>query len=231
LVWVRRCIIDGPISDVVVDRFHPLFRERTSVLTRLLTDLPEARIHGRIVAIARFAIEHAARTELLAERGIFRIVRQLGLFFRVEVIEVAVELVEPMHRREELVPIAEMILADLRRRISERLQQRGDGWILLLQARRRTRQADLGHSGSETRLAGDERRAARRAALLGVGVGEHHAFFCKPIDVGCAIAHHTVRVGADVRLSDVVAPDHDDVGPSFLRLGNVEREQRQRDKQ
>ena len=50
------------------------------------------------------------------------------------------------------------------------------------------------------------------AALLSIGVGEHHSFFGNPVDVGRLEAHEALRVGADVRQADVVAPDDDDVG-------------------
>ena len=76
---------------------------------------------------------------------------------------------------------------------------------------RRARQADLGQAGAHAVLAGDERRPAGGAALLGVVVGEHHAFLGHPVDVGRLVAHHPMRVGADVRLADVVAPDDADV--------------------
>ena len=53
--------------------------------------------------------------------------------------------------------------------------------------------------------------AAGRAALLGVVVGEHHAFPGDAVDVRRAVAHHADRVGADVGLADVVAEDDEDV--------------------
>src|SRR5262249_20122035 len=50
------------------------------------------------------------------------------------------------------------------------------------------------------------------ATLLRVVVGEHHSLMRDAVDVRRAIAHHAERVGADVRLADVVASEHDDVG-------------------
>jgi hypothetical protein len=90
---------------------------------------------------------------------------------------------KPVHRRQEFVAVAEVVLAELAGGVAERLQRLGDGDVLRLQAERRARQADLGVAGAQTGLAGDERRAARRAALLGVVVGEHHAFARDAIDV------------------------------------------------
>src|SRR6185503_13179286 len=127
-------------------------------------DFSETRIDQRIVTVRRLAVEDAAGTELLAECGIFGVIRQFGFLFRVEVIEVAVELVESMSRRYELVPIAEMVLAKLARRVTERLQHRGDRRIVLLKAERRTGQANLRHAGTQARLTSDKGGTARGAA-------------------------------------------------------------------
>ena len=48
-------------------------------------------------------MEHAPRPEPLLKLRILRIVRVLGLLFRIKVIEVAKEFVEAMHRRQEFV--------------------------------------------------------------------------------------------------------------------------------
>src|SRR5262249_17773854 len=75
-----------------------------------------------------------------------------------------------------------------------------------------------------------------RAALLGVVIGEHHAFAGETVDVGRLIAHHASRVGADIRLSDVVSPNDNNVGFLWLlrdcRCGRYGRAQyRHRGKQ
>ena len=57
----------------------------------------------------------------------------------------------------------------------------------------------------------DEGRAARRAALLRVGIGEERALRRDAIDVRRLVAHHAEAVGADVVDADVVAPDDEDV--------------------
>ena len=69
----------------------------------------------------------------------------------------------------------------------------------------------LAESRAQDRLTGDEGRSPSRAALLGVVVGEHHAFAGDAVDVWRAIAHQAERIGADVRLADVVAEDDKDV--------------------
>src|SRR5262249_44050513 len=59
--------------------------------------------------------------------------------------------------------------------------------------------ADLGEASAQGRLAGDEARPPRRAALLGVIVGEHHALAGDAVDVWRVVAHQPKSIGADVR--------------------------------
>ena len=180
----------------------------------------------RLPALAvGLAIEHAARAVLLAELGILRVVRQLRLFLGVEVVEVAVELIKTVHRRQVLVAVAQVILAELTRGVAERLEQLGDGRVFLPAAELRARQAHLGQARANAVLAGDERRATGGAALLAVVVGELHALLGEAVDVRSAIPHQAVGVGADVRLADVVAPDDHDVG-LLLGLGGGTRVRR-----
>ncbi len=107
-------------EEFLVDRFHPLGVERAGVLDDLLADAPEGRIDGRIVAVARLALEDAARPELRAEARVLRIVGILRLLFGVEVIEIAEEFIEAMHRRQMLVAVAQMVLAELAGGVAER---------------------------------------------------------------------------------------------------------------
>ena len=108
-------VVDGGGGGLVVDRLHPLLRERAGVFDRLLADLAEARVVGRVVHVGRLALEHAARAPLGLERRVLRIVGQFRLFLGVEVIEVAEELVEAVDRRQRLVAVADVVLAELAR--------------------------------------------------------------------------------------------------------------------
>ena len=54
----------------------------------------------------------------------------LRLVFGIQVIEVAEELVEAVHRGQEFVAVAEMVLAELPGRVALRLEQFGNGRIL-----------------------------------------------------------------------------------------------------
>jgi hypothetical protein len=62
-----------------------------------------------------------------------RVVEPLGLFFRIEVIQVAEKLIEAVHRRQILVAISEMVLAELTSCIPKRLQQLCNSRVFCLQ--------------------------------------------------------------------------------------------------
>ena len=144
--------------------------------------------------------------------GLFGIVGVLRLLLGVEVVEVAEELVEAVVGRQELVLVAEVVLAELPVDVAERLQEFRDGRILRLKADIRTGQADLRQSRADRRLARDERRASGGAALLAVPVREHRAFVADAVDVRRAVSHHSAVVDARVEPADIVAHDHEDVG-------------------
>ena len=198
-------------EELLVHGLHALARERTGVVDGLLADAAEARILRRIVAIGRLALQHAARAELGAELGVLRIVGVLRLLLGIEVVEVAEELVEAVHRRQELVAVAEMVLAELAGGVALRLQQLGERRVLVGEPFLGAGQADLEQPGAEAGLAGDEGGAPGRAGLLRVMVGEDRAFPGDAVDVRRAVAHHAAVVGADVPQPDVVAEDDEDV--------------------
>ena len=190
-------------EDLLVDGLHPLAGERAGVLDAL-----------RSVTVGP-RVDHAAGSEALAEvreLRVARVVVLLGFLLGVEVVEVAEELVEAMHRREELVLVAEMVLAELAGGVPLRLEGGGDRRVRGPQADVGARESDLGEAGPVRVLAGDERRPAGRAALLAVVVGEAHAFGGDAVDVGSAVPHQTVAVAAEVGDPDVVSPDDQDVG-------------------
>jgi len=128
----------------------------------LFADLAEPRIDRQVVLIRGLAIQDPARAVPRPEGRVFRVVRQLRLFLGVEVVQVAVEFVEAVDGRQELVPVAEVVLAELPGGVAERLEQPGDRRIFLTDAQRRAGEADLGEPGSQAVLAGDEGRTACR---------------------------------------------------------------------
>src|SRR5262249_33022356 len=127
------------------------------------------------------------------------------------------EFVEPVNSRQELVAIAQMVLAKLPGSITKRLEQFGDGRILRLDSQRRPWQTDLSHAGPDRRLTGNERRAPGGAALLPVPVSESRAFLRDAVDVRCLVTHDAAVVATRVKPAYVIAPDNEDV--RFLRLG------------
>ena len=204
-------------EELFVHRFHPLAGERAGVLDGLLADLAEHRIDRRVVLVGRLALHHAARTEFLFELRVLRVVGVLRLLLGVEVIEIAEELVEAVHRRQMLVAVAKVVLAELAGGVAEILEELPDGRVLGLQAERGARHADLREAGADRRLPGDEGGAAGGAALLPVEVGEHRAFLRDAVEVGRAIAHQAVVVAAEIEPADVVGHDEQDVRLVGLR--------------
>jgi hypothetical protein len=115
--------VHGPLRDVVVDRQHALPGQGAGILAYLLAHLSEAWINRCVVLIRGFAIHDAARPILRPKRGVLGVIRQFGFFLGLQVIEVAVELVEAMHGGQELVAVAKVVLAKLAGGIAERLEQ------------------------------------------------------------------------------------------------------------
>src|SRR6476619_3766324 len=113
--------VNRRIHGLVVDRLHAFDGKRTGVLDVLLANLAPARIDSLIVDVGGKRSDHAPRTELRLERWILRIIGIFWLFLGVQVIEIAEKLVEAMHGRQELVAVAEMVLAELPCGVAERL--------------------------------------------------------------------------------------------------------------
>jgi len=99
------------VAEFAVTGFHPLLGERAGVLDAL-----------GAVAVGP-GVQHAAGPELLAELGILWVVRQFGFLFGVEVIQVAEELVEAVHRGQVLVAVAEVVLSELASGVALRFER------------------------------------------------------------------------------------------------------------
>jgi hypothetical protein len=153
---------------------------------------------------------------LLEGRMIFRVVGLLRLLLCVEVIQVAVELVESVNSRQELIPIAQVVLTDLGGHVPQWLEQFGESRILGMKALRCSRQTDGRQAGPDRQLARDESGTPCRATGLGVGIGQTGTLAGNPIEIGRLGAHHALMVRPDVKPADVVTDDHLNVG-SFGR--------------
>src|SRR5690606_9193446 len=187
----------GGCDELVVTGLHPFTRQRPRVLDPLLADLPPARLLGGVLLVGCPTVEDAARPEALAKLGELlgiRVVGIFGLLLGVQVVEVAEELVEPMAARQVLVAVTEVVLAKLTRRVAKRLEELGDGRILVLKPQPRARHTDLGQARAEPGLPRDKGRTSRRAALLTVCIREAHPFCSDSVDVGRAISHHPAAI-------------------------------------
>ena len=216
--------LDGEVADLVVHRLHPLGIERAGVLDLLLADLAPARHLGRVVRVRRPAMDHVARADDVQQ--VLRIVGMRRVFHRVQVIQVAEELVEAVDGGQELIEVAQVVLAELAGGVALRFERGGNRAGFRRDAGLGARLADRGHAGADGQLAGDEVRATRRAARLGVVVGEQHAFLGQLVEVRRPAGHHAAVVGADVPHADVVAHDEDDVGFLVRRLRRSHRDHR-----
>ena len=125
--------VEGGFKKLLVDRLHALLGERSGIGAALLAPLAETRILAWRLGDGRRAAQHAARTEAQPELGALRVVRVLGLVLRVQVVEIAEELVEAVNGRQEFVAVAEMVLAELPGRVALRLEQFGERRVLLRQ--------------------------------------------------------------------------------------------------
>src|ERR1700730_16385364 len=148
--------INAALHEFLIDCLHPLAGKRASVLALLLAYRTEARVRGRIERVRSVAVKHTTRTKSLPEGWIFRIELLLRLLFGIEVIEIAEELVEPMHCRKELVSVPEMILSELPAGIAERFQQFSKRGVFITQPFLSAGQPDLEQPGAKCALACDE---------------------------------------------------------------------------
>src|SRR5262249_810693 len=123
-------------------------------------------------------------------------------------VEIAEKLIEAVVGRQELVFVAEVVLAELACGVTERLENFSDTRVFGPQTDIRPRQANLRQAGTDRRLSSDESGSPRGATLFGVPVGEQRSFFGDAVDVGSAIAHKAKIVGAHIEPPDVVAHDH-----------------------
>ena len=179
----------------VVDGFHPLLRQRPGVLD----------------ASVRKAVDHPTRAKPLLELRVLRVIGILGLFFGIEVVEVAKELVETVVCWQVLVLVAKMVFPELAGGIAMRLEQLGDGGVFRLQADVGSGHPYLGQTGAERVLAGYKGGTSGGATLLAVVVGESGALVGHAVDVGRAVTHLTAIVVADVPPADVITPENQDV--------------------
>src|SRR5882724_4242990 len=170
---VRLRLLDerqGEVANLIIDGLHPFWIKRTGIFDLLFTDLAPARHHSGVVRGCSPGVDHVAWPNHVQQ--ILRIVRMRRVFHRVEVIKISEELVEAVDGRQELIQIAEMVLAELAGSIALRFKRGSNCASLSWYADLGTRLADRGHAGTDGQLAHDEVCATCRATGLSVIVGE-----------------------------------------------------------
>jgi hypothetical protein len=90
-------------------------------------------------------------------------------------VEVAVELIEAMQRRQELIEVAQMVLAELAGGVTHGFQHGGNSRGGIRHTDRRASLTDSSQSSADREFAGDEVRTTRRAARFGIVIGKAHA--------------------------------------------------------
>src|SRR5262249_29786209 len=144
----------------VVARLHTFAIERAGIFDSLLSDAAPPRLLDVVFFIRCVTAEHSARSEPFLESRILRVIRILGIFLGVEVIEVAEKFIEAVYGRQKPVHISQMVFAELTGRVTERLEELRDRRILSLQSNRRARDAHLRQPCPKHALTGDECGAA-----------------------------------------------------------------------
>jgi hypothetical protein len=166
-------------------------------------------LHGGVVHFRGPGVEHVSGTDLVDE--LRRVISMRRVLHRVEVIEVPEELVESVNRRQKLVSIPEVVLAELTDDVTHRLEDRGDRGGFGGESQVSACLTHGGEAGPDRKLTRDEVCSTGRTARLGVIVGEEHPLRGQAIEVGSAPRHDAAVVCADVEPADVVCHHEDDV--------------------
>src|SRR5262249_19562805 len=123
----------------VVACLHALAIERAGVFDSLFSDAAPPRLLSVVFLVRRVTAEHAAGSEPLLESRILRVIRVLGIFLGVEVIEVAEKLIEAVYGRQKPVHVSQVVFAELPGGVTERLEELRNRRILYLQSNGRAR--------------------------------------------------------------------------------------------
>ena len=109
--------------DFRVEGLHALPSQLAVLFDLLFADAAEDD-HRRIILVRGPGVQHIARTILREVGGVFLagVSELLRLLLGVEVIEIAIPLVEAMDSGQELIAVAQVVLAELGGRIALRFQ-------------------------------------------------------------------------------------------------------------
>ena len=132
---------------VVFDAWHWARRQRSLIDDLLLAHLAPARLHRLVIRVRGPRVHQVAR----ADRGLpFRRISVIERILHcVQMIKITKILVEAVVGRQELIPVAEVVLAKLAGGITQRLEGRRDGWRLIGHAQCRAGLTDGGQPGAD----------------------------------------------------------------------------------
>ena len=106
--------VDSGGCGFVVDSLHPLSVEWAGVFDGLFADATPVRLLGWIVPVGGTSTQYASwRVGAGVRLVTFGPLRPFRLFLGVQVIKVAEELIEAVHRGQEFVAVAQVVLAKL----------------------------------------------------------------------------------------------------------------------
>ena len=208
----RALILAGLVLRRAVGGLAPEHRARRRQADRGLG------IHGaRDLGQARDRRVPARRRDGLLRRGLVD-VREAHPLHRIQVIQIAPELVEAVRGRQRVGVVAQVVLAELAGVVAEIAQEPGERRRAGPQVGRAAGQLRRDHAGAQRMHAGEEGVAPRGAALLGVVVHEHRALLADAVDVRRFADHQAAVVDARLHPADVIAHDEEDVGFLWLLL-------------
>ena len=106
-----------------------------------------------------------------------------------------------------------MIFAKLARGVAHGFQHGCDGWRLRRHPDSGTGLSDCRKASPDWQFASDEVRAPGGATRFRVIVGEADAFVGHPVQIGRSAGHDALIVDTNIRPTDVIAHDDNDVWP------------------
>ena len=105
------------------------------------------------------------------------IIEFLRLLLGIKVVQVSEPLVETVSRRQELVSVTQMVLAELCGGVALRFQHLGQQRVFFLDSLLRTGEPDSSHAAPQRNHARHERGSSRGATRLSVVVGKDRPMF------------------------------------------------------
>src|SRR5262249_7322899 len=122
------------------------------------------------------------------------------------------------HRRQELVQVAQMVLAELAGRVSHRFEDVGDSDRLIRDAEWSSGLSDCRKAGAKWQFASDEVRPSGGATGFRIIIGEAHSLGGQAVEIGCPSRHDTLVIDLNIGPPDVVAHDDNDIRSLLLCL-------------